>query len=292
MPVNEVQLWISAVEVGSFFALLGLAFLLVWQGTGDFNFAIGPLAMIGALCTSWLVVENDFTLWPALAVGVALVLALSAGIELAVVRPISARTTHHLPSVIAIAAVLFAIMQGAGVFFGRTSLPGQPILTIDPVTVGDSTLLPSTILLVVMTLVAFAAVLVWIKAAPSGRLLRAVGNNADAARLIGLPVSRVRLTAFLLAGLLAAAAGLLYAPKGGVGFDRGLTWTMAGFLVVVVGGTGSIWAPLVAGLLLGALEVFLPYYFSNSTPDYVLLLLALVFFAFRPEGIFTKRVRA
>ncbi|CAN5790641.1 branched-chain amino acid ABC transporter permease [soil metagenome] len=290
--MTEVQLWISVVEVGCFFALLGLAFLLVWQGTGDFNFAIGPLAMVAALCTSWLVVERDFTLWPALALGVGLVLALSAGVELVVVRPIARRTTNHLPVVVAIAAVLFAVIQGAGVFFGRTSLPGQPILTIDPVIVGDSVILPSTILLVAVTIVAFALVAVWIKLAPSGRLLRAVGNNADAARLIGLPVARVRLTAFLLAGALASAAGLLYAPKSGIGFERGLTWTMAGFLVVVVGGTGSTWAPLVAGLLLGSLEIFLPFYFSDSTPDYVMLLLALGFFAFKPEGLFMKRVRA
>lgn len=290
--MNEVQLWVSALEVGCFFALLGLAFLLVWQGTSDFNFAIGPLAMIGALCASWLVVQREFPRVPALLLGVLLVLVLSAVIELGVVRPISARTTHHLPTVVAIAAVLFAIMQGAAVFFGRTSLPGQPLATFDAVSLGDVTLLPNTLLLIVLTFAVFAAVISWIKLSPSGRLMRAVGNNPDAARVIGLPVSRVRLIAFVLAGLIAAVAGILYAPKGGVSFDRGLTWTMAGFLVVVVGGTGSIWAPLLAGLLLGCLEVFLPYYFSASTPDYVMLLLGLVFFAFRPEGLFMKRVRA
>lgn len=290
--MEEVQLWISAVEVGCFFALLGLAFLLIWQGTGDFNFALGPLAMIGALCTSWLVIEHGLPLWPAVLGGVVLVLALSAVVEVGVIRPISARTSQHLPTVVAIAACLFAIMQGAGVFFGRTSLPGQPLLDIDPITVGSGTILPSTLLLVITTFVAFIVVMAWVKKAPSGRLLRAVGNNKDAARLIGLPVARVRLTAFLVAGFLAAMAGLMYAPKAGIGFDRGLSWTLAGFMAVVVGGTGSIWAPLVAGLLLGILEVFVPYYFGSSAPEYVMLGLALVFFAFRPEGIFMKRVRA
>ena len=290
--MNEVQLWLSALEVGCFFALLGLAFLLVWQGTGDFNFAIGPLAMIGALCASWLSIEHEVPMWPALLLGIVLVVVLSAVIELAVVRPISSRSTQHLPAVVAIAAVLFAIMQGAAVFFGRTSLPGLQVVSFDPIQLGELTIISTTLVLIVVTFATFAAVGIWVKAAPSGRLLRAVGNNADAARTIGLPVSRVRLTAFVLAGAIAAVAGLLYAPKSGVSFDRGLTWTMVGFLAVVVGGTGSIWAPLVAGLLLGALEVFLPYYFSSSTPDYVMLLLALVFFAFRPQGIFMQRVRA
>ena len=290
--MNEVQLWLSALEVGCFFALLGLAFLLVWQGTGDFNFAIGPLAMIGALSASWLSIEHGVPMWPALLLGIVLVVVLSAVIELAVVRPISSRTTQHLPAVVAIAAVLFAIMQGAAVFFGRTSLPGLQVVSFDPIQFGELTIISTALVLILVTFATFAAIGIWVKAAPSGRLLRAVGNNADAARTIGLPVSRVRLTAFVLAGAIAAVAGLLYAPKSGVSFDRGLTWTMVGFLAVVVGGTGSIWAPLVAGLLLGALEVFLPYYFSSSTPDYVMLLLALVFFAFRPQGIFMQRVRA
>jgi len=237
-------------------------------------------------------VEQGVPMWPALLLGILLVVVLSAVIELAVVRPISSRTTQHLPAVVAIAAVLFAIMQGAAVFFGRTSLPGLQVVSFDPIQIGDLTIISTTALLIVVTVATFAAIGVWVKAAPSGRLLRAVGNNVDAARTIGLPVSRVRLTAFVLAGVIAAVAGLLYAPKSGVSFDRGLTWTMVGFLAVVVGGTGSIWAPLVAGLLLGGLEVFLPYYFSSSTPDYVMLLLALVFFAFRPQGIFMQRVRA
>lgn len=290
--MNEIQLWVSVLEVGSFFALLGLAFLLVWQGTGDFNFAIGPLAVSGALCASWLVVEREIGTVPALLAGLLLVIALSGVIEVGVVRPISARTTHHLPVVIAIAAVLFAVMQGSGVLFGRRSLPGQPLVTFEPIEFGGALIPSNTLLLIIITVAVFTAVLTWIRLAPSGRLLRAVGNNVEAAEVIGLPVRRVRLTAFLLSGAIAGAAGILYAPKSGIGFDRGLTWTMLGFMVVVVGGTASIWAPFVAGLILGALEVFLPYYFSASTPDYVILLLALCFFAFRPEGIFAKRVRA
>lgn len=125
-----------------------------------------------------------------------------------------------------------------------------------------------------------------------GRLLRAVGDNKEAAQLLGLPVGRVRLVAFVIGGLIAAIAGILFASKSGVSFTSGLSWTLTGFLALVIGGTGNIWGPLVGGLLLGAVQVFTPFYFDKLGPATVILVLALVFFAFKPEGIFVRKVRA
>jgi branched-chain amino acid transport system permease protein len=100
------------------------------------------------------------------------------------------------------------------------------------------------------------------------------------------------LPAFLLAGLVAAVAGILFAPKAGVNSLSGLSWTLSGFLAVVVGGTGSVWAPLFGGMLLGLVEVFLPYYFGGQSHVYGMLLIALLFFAFKPQGLFVRAVRA
>ncbi len=143
-----------------------------------------------------------------------------------------------------------------------------------------------------VTAVAFAATALWIRYTRTGRLLRAVGDSTHAAALLGLPVNRVRLVAFLIAGVLAAVTGLLFAPKAGVNSLSGLSWSVSGFLAVVVGGTGSVWAPLAGGLLLGAVEVFVPYYFGGQSHVYGLLLVALLFFAFRPQGLFVRMVRA
>jgi branched-chain amino acid transport system permease protein len=136
------------------------------------------------------------------------------------------------------------------------------------------------------------ATALWIRLTRSGRLLRAVGDSTHAATLLGLPVSRIRLVAFLLSGVLAAVTGLLFAPKAGVNSLSGLNWALSGFLAIVVGGTGSVWAPLLGGLLLGGVEVFVPYYFGGQSQVYGLLVVALVFFAFKPQGLFVRRVRA
>jgi branched-chain amino acid transport system permease protein len=288
-----LQLWLSALEMGCFFGLLALAYYLVLVGAGFFNFAIGPYAMVGGLCTSYLVLYQDMNVWVAAAVAIGAAAALAVVTELVVVRPVQRRSGGgELPALVAVSAVLFAIQQLGGYLFGYTTLPGQNLLTFDPVTVGDTVIQSSSLVLVAFTAVAFAGLAVWIRSTRSGRLLRAVGDSTHAARLLGLPVNRVRLIAFVLSGLLAGITGLLFAPKAGVSSLSGLSWALSGFLAMVVGGTGSVWAPLFGGLLLGAVEVFVPYYFGGQSHVYGLLIVALLFFALKPSGLFVRRVRA
>lgn len=291
--MTDLQLWLSAIEIGCFFGLIALSYLLILVGAGFFNFALGPYSMTGGLATSWLVLNHQIPLVLAILISVTLVIGLAVITELGVVRPVQARSGGgELPALVSVAAVLFAVQQAAGLIFGRVPLPGQQLFQAGPWTIGSAALFSSSALLVVVTVVLFTATAVWMRVSRMGRLLRAVGDNKDAASLLGLPVGRVRLVAFILGGIIAAIAGILFASKSGVSFTSGLGWTLTGFLALVIGGTGSIWGPLLGGLLLGAVQVFIPFYFSNLGPGTVILAIALVFFALKPEGLFVRRVRA
>lgn len=288
----SAQLWVSVIELGCFFALVALSFLLVLEGAAVFNFAIGPYAMVAGLTVSAL--SSDLGWPPALAVlaGLAVSVALSLLTDLVVIRPITARLGgNELPALVAVAATLFLLEQLSGVVFGRESRPGQPVLPGGPIRVGGVTVTVSQLLLVVVTAVVFGTVFWWLRRTSGGRMLRAIGDNTAAARLLGLPVVRARVIAFALAGLVAGLAGLLFAPKAGVVFTSGLQWTLWGFVALVVGGTGSVWGPLLGGLLLAFVQIFAPYWLGSATMDYAVLAVALVFFAFRPTGLLTRRVR-
>lgn len=290
--MTDPQLWLSVLEIGSFFGLIALAYQLTLIGAGFFNFAIGPYAMTAALGASWLTIELKIPLAVSLLLGLALAVILSGLTELLVVRQVQKRAgAGELPALVAVTAVLFIVQQAAGTVFGRRALPGQVLVNLGPWQFGTVHLAGTTVVLVVTTAIIFLAVSLWMLHSRTGRLLRAVGDNRAAASLLGLPVGRIRLIAFLLAGLIAGAAGLLYAPKTGVGFTSGLAWTLVGFLALVIGGTGRTWAPLVGGLLLGAIQVFAPFYFGSMGPTTMVLLIALLFFAFRPQGLFAMRVR-
>lgn len=290
--MGDVQLWISAVELGCFFGILALSYFVVLAGTGFFNFAIGTYAMAGGLCATWLVIDHGMSLWPAVIVSLAAAVLLAVITEIAVVRPVQRRSDgSELPALVAVTAVLFAIQELAGVVFGYTTLPGQSLWTFQPIEIGSAVLVPSALVLIVATVAIFALMAAWIRFTRTGRVLRAVGDSRESAAVLGLPVGRIRMLGFALCGLLAGLAGLLFAPKAGVSSSSGLDWALSGFLALVVGGTASVWAPLVGGLILGMLQIFIPFYFGGNSLPYLLLALAVVFFAFRPQGLFDATVR-
>lgn len=291
--MTNPQLWIAALEIGSFYGLMALGYLLILVGSGFFNFALGPYAMVAGLGASWLTIYAGMPKLLAVLAGIVMTVVVAILTELIVVRPVQRKAgTAELPALVAVSGVLFAVQQTGGLAFGRLPLPGQQLLQAGPWFFGEAVLLASTVVLVLVTVATFISATTWIRVSASGRLLRAVGDNKDAALILGLPVNRIRLIAFILGGLIAAIAGLLFSSKAGVSFLSGLSWTLSGFLALVIGGTGSLWAPLLGGLLLGTVQVFAPYYFGEVGPTTAVLLIALGFFAFRPQGLFVRRVRA
>lgn len=290
--MTDLQLWLSVFEIGAFFGLISLGYQLALIGAGFFNFAIGPYAMTAALSTTWFVIEWNFPVWGAAALGLVLAMVLSGLTELLVVRPVQKRSGKaELPALVAVTAVLFIVQQGAGTVFDRRALPGQSLIQMGPWQINGVHVTGTTVMLLAATMLIFSAVSFWMHYSSTGRLLRAVGDNRDAATLLGLPVQRIRLIAFLLSGAIAGIAGILYAPKSGIIFTSGLAWTLVGFIALVIGGTGKTWAPLVGGLVLGTIQVFAPFYFGSWGPTTMVLVIAIIFFAFRPQGIFVAKVR-
>jgi branched-chain amino acid transport system permease protein len=289
-----LQLWVSVIQIGCFFSLVGLGYYVVLNGAGFFNFAIGPYTMFSGLASSWLVFIQGWDLPQAILVGIAATIVLSVLTELLVVRPIERRSGgEELPALIAVVAVLYAVAQLAGTLFGRRPLPGRPWFYFEnPIQVGLAYIDAQVIVSVVVTLLVFTALSLWLTFSPYGKIMRAVGDNQEAARTLGFPITRVRVIAFALAGLIAGIAGPLFASKAGVGFESGLSYSLFGFIALVLGGTGSPWAPLAGGMLLATIQIMSSYFFGSVWLNYATLAIAVVFFAIRPEGIFARRVRA
>ena len=285
------QLWISAIEVGSFYALIALGYYLILEGSGFFNFAAGGYAMVAGLGTAYFVRIHDWPAAVAILVGIILAVTLSIGTEIAIVRPVERRADAELPALIAVMASLFILQQGAGWLFGRRPLPGTKIVTIGPARIGDTVIRTDAIVLVAVALVIFVSVYLWLTHTSYGRMLRAVGDNQEAAHRLGFPVARIRIAAFAVAGLIFGIAGILISAKAGISNNSGLTFSLFGFLSFVLGGRGTFFGPILGGYLLASLHIFASYYLGGAFLDYSTLVLALVLFALRPEGLISQRVR-
>jgi branched-chain amino acid transport system permease protein len=280
------------VEIGCFYALTAVAYLVILQGAGFFNFAIGPYAMLSGIGASYFVFTLGWSAPVGIVAGIASAVVVGLLTELLVVRPIDVRAPgQELPALIAVVAVLFALEQAAGTIYGRMPQPGVSWLSGETIQLGALHIDREAIVLVVMTLAIFIALEFWTRYGKYGQMLRAVGDNKQAAEVLGLPVSRIRLVAFGVAALVAGLAGSLWAFKAGIRFDSALDFATDGFITLVIAGSGSLWAPLVGGLLFAGLQLIATYYLGFAAIHYMTLALAIIFFAFRPGGLFVRRAR-
>ncbi|MFI2333049.1 branched-chain amino acid ABC transporter permease [Nocardia rhamnosiphila] len=290
--MSDPQLWLAGAEIGCFFALVALSIYLVVVGASFFNFAAGPYAMAAGLFAGYASAQWGVPIVAGAVLGVVAAVGISLVTEIVVVRPVQRRSGGaELPALVAVTATLFAIQQLAGTIFGRTPVSVANLLPLPDFHLGPVSVQGTTATIILITVVVLVATVLWLRGTTTGQLLRAVGDNHDAARMIGVNVTRVRLWAFGLSGAIAGIAGVIFAAKSGAQFTSGLSWTLTGFLALVVGGTGKPWAPLVGGLALGWVQVFGSFYFGATGSSIAIFLVALVFFAFRPEGLFQRKVR-
>lgn len=290
--MSDPQLWLAAAEIGCFFALVALSMYLVVVGASFFNFAAGPYAMAAGMLTGYATTTWGLPVLLSAILGIVAAVAISLLSEIVVVKPVQRRSGGaELPALVAVTATLFAIQQLAGTVFGRTPLAVPNLLPVSDFRVGEVSVQGTTVTIIAVTIIVVGATIAWLRTSTTGQLLRAVGDNNEAARIIGIDVDRVRLWAFGISGAIAAIAGIVFAAKSGAQFTSGLSWTLTGFLALVVGGTGKPWAPLIGGLTLGCVQVFGSFYFGATGSSIAIFLVALIFFAFRPEGLFQRKVR-
>lgn len=287
----ELSLVVSGIETGAFYGLVALGYFLFLRATAAVNFAMGAYVMFAGVAYGYLSEDpsTPLVLGLASALGAAVLFAWIT--EDLILRPMARRARDEFGAVMAIVALMFVIEQLAGLAFGRRPLLGRELLD-GALVVGGLVIDYHDLVALVATLGIFAAVAAWLKRGRYGRMLRAVGDNEAAARALGLPVRRVRLVAVIATGLICGLAGILVAPQTALSFQSHLSFAILGFIALVLGGVGTPWAPLVGGMLVAAIEAASARYIGGFARDYVLLALVILVFSFRPEGLFTVRVRA
>jgi len=287
----EPSLLLSGIETGAFYGLVALGYFLFLRATGAVNFAMGAYVMFAGVAYGSLSEDPSAPLVLAIASALGAALLFAWITEDGILRPMLRRTHDEFGAVMAIVALMFVIEQLAGLAFGRRPILGRELLD-GTVVIAGLAIDDHDLLALAATVAIFAAVAAWLKHGRYGRMLRAVGDNEAAARALGLPVRRVRLVAVLGTGLICGIAGMLVAPQTALSFQSHLSFAILGFIALVLGGVGTAWAPLVGGMLVSAIETLSARFVGGFARDYVLLALVILVFSFRPQGLFTIRVRA
>ncbi|VFR27063.1 High-affinity branched-chain amino acid transport system permease protein LivH (TC 3.A.1.4.1) / Branched-chain amino acid transport system permease protein LivM (TC 3.A.1.4.1) [plant metagenome] len=279
---------ISGLGLGSMYGLMALGFHITYSVSGTVNFAQGSSMMLGAvLCFTFAQTLG----WPMpLAILLALLLCAVYGVlvEVIAVRPFASRDSNAwLMSTVALGIVLDNVVMHT---FGREprSLPSP--LADAPVALGGLGLgiYPLQLLIPVLGLALAAALHVVARRTRWGTALLAVVQNRDAARLMGIPIKRAIAAAFALSTLLAGVAGVLIAPLFNVNADMGTLFGLKAFAVAILGGIGSAWGVMLAGLLFGVAEGLVTVTLGSSHTQIITFSLVIVALACKPNGLFGR----
>ncbi|KRB85214.1 branched-chain amino acid ABC transporter permease [Noviherbaspirillum sp. Root189] len=279
---------LNGLTLGGVYSLVALGLTLVYGILHVPNFAHGAFYMVGAYAAFILMGKLGLNYWLAMvgAAGVVAILAVIA--ERLVFHPLrNAPGLHHM---IAAIGILLFLESGAQALFGadfqRMQTPYTGIMEF------SGLIMPvQRMLIVVAAFGLMVALHLFLKKTITGSTIIAMAQNRDGAALVGIDPNRVAMLTFAISGILAAVAATLYAPINLVYPAMGNLVITKAFVIIVLGGMGSVPGAIVGGLIIGFAEAFGAFYISTDYKDIIAFVLLVVILSVRPEGLFTKGVR-
>ncbi len=294
-------LTVTGLAQGAIIALFALGYTLVYGVLRLINFAHSEVFLMGTyaclIVWGWFGLDQNSAapsiggMLLYLVVGLVAAIVASGitaiGVELVAYRPLRRRNAPPLAFLItAIGASLF-ISELTGVLTHRNQRGVPPIIQAKPlVTIGDTTITNLQFLIIVLALVMMFALDRFINRSRLGRGIRAVSQNPDSAALMGVNKSRVIALVFLLGGLMAGIAAVMYDLKIGVTrYDAGFLLGIDAFAAAVLGGIGNLRGALLGGLLMGVLQNYAAGLFGSQWLHAASFVLLVVILLFRPTGL-------
>jgi branched-chain amino acid transport system permease protein len=282
-----LQAILGGILVGSVYGLFAMGFSLAFGVMRIVNFAHGELVMLGMYTGYLLFVTAGIDPFLSIPVAMAAVGLLGAALyQFAYCRFVGRATLQQLLVAIALALV---IQVSAQIVFGpdaravRTDWGGQYLL------IGSIFLSYAQLAACAVTVVLVAAVELTLHLTSWGTSVRAIADDPEAAEIVGICVNRVNLGAFAFSCALAGAAGAVLVSYYPVKPVTGFNLMPIAMIATVLGSLGSVGGAFLGGVICGVIQQLTSTYLSPAIQDLPLYVLLLLFFAFRPYGLFGRR---
>lgn len=279
-----LSILISAVVLGSLYSLLASGLSLIWSTLGVFNYAHGALLLLGAYIIWTFSDRAGIPVALAFVLAIPVLAGLGALLELIAVRPFINRPNGTLLVMVSTLAVASAVEGVAQLLWGPQNRQLQP-LTTTTIAVGDIRVAVTTIIAFGLALSLVLGLIMLLRKTQWGAAVRAVEQNRDMAMLVGIRPARVYASVFAIASVLACAAALVYATTTTITPAKGFEPLLTAFVVLVFGGSASLWGTLIGAFSIGLLDSATTYWLGLQwSPVAVFVLLVLVMLI-RPQGL-------
>jgi branched-chain amino acid transport system permease protein len=297
---------LGGLMAGMLYSLVALGFVLIYKASGVFNFAQGAMVLFAALAMArfaeWIPLYTDITN-PFAANLIAFLIAgflmfvVAWIIERLVLRHlVNQEGTTLLMATLGISYFLDGMGQtifGSDIYKIDVGMPKEPIMAFEQMFEGGILINKEDLYAAVIAAVLVALLSVFFQKTATGRALRAVADDHQAAQSIGIPLNRIWVIVWCVAGVVALVAGMIWGSKLGVQFSL-TTVALRALPVVILGGLTSVPGAIVGGLIIGVgeklSEVFLGPYVGGGIEIWFAYVLALVFLLFRPQGLFGEKI--
>ena len=297
---------LGGLMAGMLYSLVALGFVLIYKASGVFNFAQGAMVLFAALAMArfaeWLPQITGLS-HPVLVNLIAFVLAggvmfiVAWLIERLVLRRlVNQEGTTLLMATLGIAYFLEGLGQsifGNDIYKIDIGMPKDPVMAFENVFLGGLLINQEDLIAALIAALLVALLSVFFQKTGTGRALRAVADDHQAAQSIGIPLNRIWVIVWCVAGVVALVAGMIWGSKLGVQFSLA-TVALRALPVVILGGLTSVPGAIIGGLIIGVgeklSEVFLGPYVGGGIEIWFAYVLALLFLLVRPQGLFGEKI--
>ncbi|MFN8719603.1 MAG: branched-chain amino acid ABC transporter permease [Rhodospirillales bacterium] len=271
---------------GMGYVLIAVGLTLVFGVLRIVNFAHGEFYMLGAFLTFFAMSILGVGYLPAVVIAVLAVAAFGVAANQFLFRPL--RREHEFTILMVSLGLSLMIANGGDLLFGADPKYIRSPFADEVVEIGEVFLTWQRILVFVAAAVLIGAFYLFVRFTRMGKMMQATAQNRDGAALSGVNIDWVHTYTFALAGGLAAAAGALLGPTAVIFPHLGEWAVLKAFIVVVMGGLGSMGGAVVGGLVLGVVEALGANYISIAFKDAIGYGIIVLVLLWRPAGLFAK----
>ncbi len=285
-----VLLTITGLGLGAMYFLIASGLSLIYGLMGVLNFAHGAFLTVGAYATWWFqgvldgIESTAVSFVLAAALGLLVGAAVAALVELVLIRPLYQRHIEQVLVTVGLALAITALVQG--IWGADARVYAVPDWTIDTTEVLGAAIPNDRFVEIATAAVVLIGLQLFLRRTRYGLIVRAGVENRAMVTALGIDVRRAFTLVFAIGGLAAALAGVLSGIYfGSIDPERGTSLLIFAFIVVVIGGLGSIGGSAVAAVVVGLLQQYANYYASSGLGDLSVVLLLAVVLLLRPAGL-------
>ena len=300
-PGFYVEVVLGGLMAGVLYSLVALGFVLIFKASGVFNFAQGSMVLFAALCVARM--AEKMPVWAAALLAIAIMVLFALIVERLVLRAlVNQAAVVLLMATLGVSYFLDGFGQsvwGSDIYEINLGLPKAPVMILGSLFEGGVMINYDDVAATVLAALLVILLAQFFRETATGRALRAVADDHQAAQSIGIPLNRIWVIVWSVAGIVAIVGGVIWGGKLGVQFSISQV-ALKALPVVILGGFESVPGAIVGGLIIGVGEKMAEVFLApplikafdlagGGIENWFAYVLALLFLLVRPEGLFGER---